>query len=114
VNTVAVPLESAGPGSRRRALLWLVASQALMLFSLVPWFIASGFSLIGGAGGDQPGLARMILFVVWAYPLVPLVFSIAAWVAFARRKYRKAIVLTSIPLALTLPLLAYLGYMLTG
>jgi hypothetical protein len=65
---------------------------------------------------DAPGSTEMRepwIFVgtIWSYPLFPLTFSLAAWVAFAMRRNRLAAVLTSIPMIIVLPLVALLIFM---
>jgi hypothetical protein len=82
-------------------LLWLILSQLLYLLLLLPWFIISGMSLLAfDAGVNAYNLTFVI--VIWSYPLWPLLFSIRAWVAYARKNYKMSLVWTTVPLALIL------------
>jgi len=97
------------PGSRK-TLAWLVASQLLALASLLPWLAVAGTSIVAF---DAPLSAeavapRVFMGVVWSYPLLPLGCAAAAWLAYARRRYGRAALLSAVPLLPALPLLAYL------
>ncbi|MEW5926547.1 MAG: hypothetical protein AB1941_03610 [Gemmatimonadota bacterium] len=101
---------AAAPRSRK-TLAWMVATQLLALASLLPWLaVVAGTSLLAF---DAPVSAeavapRVFMGVVWSYPLLPLGCAAAAWLAYARRRYRRAAVLSAVPLLPALPLLAYL------
>lgn len=83
------------PASRRPILIWLIASQVLALLSLVFWLMAAGFSVMAfDAGVTQEAWSFVV--AVWAYPLWPIAFTIAAWVAYARKKDTLAAVLTTL------------------
>jgi hypothetical protein len=43
---------------------------------------------------------------------LPIGTTIAAWILFARRKSVAAVIVTSVPLLLAVPLVAYLGLLL--
>jgi hypothetical protein len=99
----------AAPRSRK-TLAWMVATQLLALASLLPWLTVAGSSILAF---DAPVSAeavapRVFVGVVWSYPLLPLGCAAAAWLAYARRRYRRAAVLSAVPLLPALPLLAYL------
>lgn len=85
------------PASRSRApiLIWLTASQLLALASLVFWLFAAGIS---GMPFDSEVTqeARNVAILVWAYPIWPIAFTIAAWIAYARKKDKLAAVLTTL------------------
>ncbi|MFL5538145.1 MAG: hypothetical protein ACJ8J0_04100, partial [Longimicrobiaceae bacterium] len=110
VNTVA----AANPRvSRAAPALWLVATQALALCSLAGWLIVAGFSFLaaGPASGDGMLMPRPLLLALWAYPVLPLACSVAAWRAFRRGDVRRAVGWTTLQLAAAVPLLAYVWYM---
>lgn len=79
------------PASRTPVLIWLIASQVLALVSLIVWLAVAGFSAQA--------------FAIWAYPIWPIAFTVAAWVAYARKKDALAAVLTTLIL---LPILVLL------
>lgn len=79
------------PASRMPVLLWLIASQVLALVSLIVWLVVAGFSAAS--------------FAIQAYPIWPVAFAVAAWVAYARNKDLLAALLTAVAL---LPMLAML------
>ena len=100
---------AAAPRSRK-TLAWMVATQLLALASLLPWLAVAGTSILAF---DSPVSAeavapRVFMGVVWSYPLLPLGCAAAAWLAYARRRFRRAAVLSAVPLLPALPLLAYL------
>jgi uncharacterized membrane protein len=81
------------PASRRLVLIWLIASQLLALASLIFWLIAAGISSFDPRATQE---ARGFMVAVWAYPLWPIAFSIAAWIAYARKKDKLAAILTTL------------------
>jgi hypothetical protein len=83
------------PASRTPILIWLIASQLLALASLVFWLVAAGFSVMAfDAGVTQE--AWNFVIAVWVYPIWPIAFAIAAWIAYARKKDKLAAVLTTL------------------
>jgi hypothetical protein len=80
--------------SRRPVLIWLILSQALAVFSLVFWLLVAGLSVMAFDSGVT-AQAWTFVIVVWSYPLWPIVFAIAAWIAYARHRDRLAAVLTT-------------------
>ena len=99
--------------SRTGPALWLVATQALALASIAAWLLVAGFSFIasGPAGAGGGLFPAPLLWVLWGYPLLPVVCSVAAWRAFRRRDVRRAVTWTSVQLIVILPMLAYVAYM---
>ncbi|PKN94983.1 MAG: hypothetical protein CVU44_04020 [Chloroflexi bacterium HGW-Chloroflexi-6] len=89
------------PNRRWPTLVWLILSQLFYLGLLIPWSVVSMMSIMAFDSGTSP---QAVLFVgaVWSYPIWPLIFSILAWVAYARRNDRLAAVWTSIPLGLVI------------
>ena len=93
--------------SRKLILIWLVASQLLALASLVFWLLIAGLSVMAFDSGVTAG-AWAFVIAVWSYPLWPIVFAIAAWIAYARKRDRLAGVLTTLTFLPVLALLAFL------
>ena len=80
--------------SRRPILIWLIASQLLALMSLLFWLFAAGISVMAfDSGATQQ--AWTFVIIVWSYPIWPIVFTITAWIAYARKRDRLAGVLTT-------------------
>src|SRR5689334_23501018 len=90
----SIPLESK-PVSRRPILIWLIISQCLALASLVFWLLMAGLSVMAFDSGETPQ-AWAFVITVWSYPIWPIVFAIAAWIAYARKKDRLAGILTTL------------------
>lgn len=80
--------------SRKPILVWLIASQVLALASLVFWLVMAGLSVMAFDSGVTTE-AWTFVIAVWSYPIWPLAFAIAAWIAYARKKDRLAGILTS-------------------
>lgn len=81
--------------SRKPILIWLIVSQLLALASLVFWLLVAGLSVMAfDAGVTQE--AWNFVIAVWSYPIWPIVFTIAAWIAYARKKDRLAAILTTL------------------
>ena len=110
MNTVAAAPPRA---SRTGPALWLVATQALALASIAAWLLVAGFSFIasGPASADGVLFPRPLMWALWAYPVLPVLCSAAAWRAFRRRDLRRAVTWTSVQLIVILPMLAYVAYM---
>ena len=94
--------------SRKPILIWLVASQLLALASLVFWLLIAGLSVMAFDSGVTAE-AWAFVIAVWSYPIWPLVFAIAAWIAYARRKDRLAGVLTTLTFLPVLVLIVILA-----
>jgi peptidoglycan/LPS O-acetylase OafA/YrhL len=80
-------------------LAWLIVSQLVYLLLLIPWLFASMMSIMAFDAGVS---TQAVLFVgiIWSYPVWPILFSILAWVAYARQRNWRAVIWTSIPLVL--------------
>ena len=81
--------------SRKPILIWLIVSQLLALGSLVIWLIVAGLSVMAFDSGETTEAWTFVL-AVWSYPIWPLGFAIASWIAYARKKDRLAGVLTTL------------------
>ncbi len=89
---------------RTGLLIWMIISQLLMLGSLVFWLLMAGLSVMAFDSGVTAEAWTFVL-LVWAYPIIPLILVIAAWIAFARRKNTLAAILSGLsfaPIALLL------------
>ena len=89
------------PVRRWPVLVWLILSQIFYLGLLIPWLFASMMSVMAFDAGVN---FYNVVFVgsLWSYPLWPLIFSILAWVSYARRKDRLAAIFTAIPLLIVI------------
>ncbi len=108
----SISLPSTPPRSRG-ALAWLIISQVLALLSLLPWLVIAGLSVMAFDAGYS---TEAVLFVgtIWAYPLLPLVCSGVAWILYVKHRTRGALIATSIPMLIVLPLMLYLLYISVG
>jgi hypothetical protein len=89
-----------------KAVAWLIITQILAALSLLPWLIIAGLSLLAFDSGY--GLSALLFVgVIWLYPLLPLGCAIRAWWLYQHGKLRGAIITTSIPLVVVLPLVLY-------
>lgn len=95
--------------SRKPILIWLVGSQLLALASLVFWLLVAGLSVMAFDAGVTAE-AWAFVIVVWSYPIWPIVFAIAAWIAYARRRDRLAGVLTTLTFLPVLVLIVILFF----
>lgn len=85
------------PDKRWITLLWLILSQLASIgFLLVPWIVAFTLTALMMAGG--------VLYIVYVclFPIVPLVFIVAAWILYARRKDKAAAIVSGILLLLSI------------
>lgn len=96
--------------SRARPALWLIATQAVSLLSLAAWALLAGLSFVTSSA-EGALLPRPLMWVLWVYPVLPLVCGAMAWAAFRRGDLRRARTLTTVPLVLAIPLLAFAWYM---
>ena len=83
------------PASRKPILIWLIASQLLAAASLIFWLLMAGLSVMAFDSGVTQEAWNFVI-AVWAYPVWPIAFTIAAWVAYARKKDKLAAVLTTL------------------
>ena len=81
--------------SRRPILIWLIISQLLALASLFFWLVAAGLSVMAFDSGVTQQAWNFVI-AVWVYPIWPIAFAIAAWVAFARKKDKLAVILSTL------------------
>jgi uncharacterized membrane protein len=95
---------------RRPILIWLIISQILALLSLFFWLLVVGLSVMAFDEGSTPQ-AWAFVIAVWSYPIWPILFTIAAWVAYARTRDRLAGILTTFTF---LPVLILLVVILIG
>ena len=101
---------SASPaGHPRQVILWIAVSEVICLASLASWLVMSLLSVMAFDSGYSTE-AAVFVGVVWGYPLLPIFAAVATWILVARKRYRAAVIVTSIPLLIALPLLAYIGF----
>jgi hypothetical protein len=80
--------------SRKPILIWLIISQLLALASLVVWLLMAGLSVMAFDSGVTQEAWNFVI-AVWLYPIWPIVFAIASWIAYWRKKDNLAGVLTT-------------------
>lgn len=95
---------------RRPVLIWLILSQLLAVGSLFFWLLMAGLSVMAFDSGVSAE-AWTFVIAVWSYPIWPIGFAIAAWIAYARKRDLLAGVLTTLTF---LPVLLLLVVMLLG
>lgn len=83
------------PASRRPILIWLIVSQLLALASLFFWLVMAGLSVMAFDSGVTQEAWNFVI-VVWLYPVWPILFAIAAWIAYVRNREKLAGVLTTL------------------
>jgi hypothetical protein len=98
------------PSSRRPVLIWLIVSQLFALASLFFWLLMAGLSVMAFDSGVSAE-AWIFVIAVWSYPIWPIAFTIASWIAYARKKDRLAGILTTLTF---LPVLLLLAVMVVG
>lgn len=96
--------------SRKPTLIWMIVSQLLALASLFFWLLAAGLSVMAFDSGVTQQAWNFVI-AVWAYPIWPLAFVVASWIAYARKKDRLAAILTTFTF---LPVLVLLLAMILG
>lgn len=101
------------PQRSRGALAWLIVSQVLAALSLLPWLLIAGLSVMAFDAGFTTE-AALFVGAIWAYPLLPLACSIVAWVFYMKHRMRGAVIATSIPMVIVLPLMLYMLYISVG
>ena len=95
------------PAARRPVLIWMILSQVLALASLVFWLFAAGISVMAFDSGVTAE-AWTFVIAVWSYPIWPIAFTVAAWIAYARKKDRLAGILTTLTFLPVLVLLLFI------
>jgi hypothetical protein len=105
------PALEAKPTSQSRTpiLIWLIASQVLALASLVFWLVIAGLSVMAFDSGVTTE-AWTFVIAVWSYPIWPIAFASAAWIAYARKKDRLAGILTTFTFLPVLVLILILAW----
>lgn len=98
------------PTSRRPVLIWLIVSQLLAVASLFFWLLMAGLSVMAFDSGASTE-AWTFVIVVWSYPIWPIGFAIASWIAYARKKDRLAGILTTLTF---LPILLLIAVIFLG
>ena len=83
------------PSSRRPVVIWLIISQLLAFGSLVFWLLIAGLSVMAFDSGVSVE-AWTFVILVWSYPIWPIAFAIASWIAYARKRDRLAGILTTL------------------
>jgi hypothetical protein len=83
------------PSARRPVLIWLIVSQILAVASLFFWLLMAGLSVMAFDAGVT-AQAWTFVIAVWSYPLWPVLFATASWIAYARHRDRLAAVLTTL------------------
>ena len=94
--------------SRTPILIWLIVSQVLALASLVVWLLIAGLSVMAFDSGVTQEAWNFVI-AVWLYPVWPILFAIASWVAYWRKRDKLAGVLTTFTF---LPILVLLLFMI--
>ncbi len=97
--------QSAGSG-RKMALM--IVGQILAALSLISWLVVAIVTTVAVSTESTPG-AWIFGALVWAYPIWPVGFSIAAWVYWRRGRWSWAAMLMALaflPAALLLILVA--------
>ncbi|MDQ1304462.1 MAG: hypothetical protein QG671_289 [Actinomycetota bacterium] len=96
------PGSDAGPGSgsgeRTGLLVWMILAQCLAVLTLVIWAPVAGLSVMAFDSGETTG-AWIFVLSIWAYPLLPLIFSAGAWIAFVKRWNKWAATLVTLAFA---------------
>ena len=105
----SIQLETS-PATRKPILIWLIISQLLALGSLLFWLAAAGLSVMAFDSGSTPE-AWTFVIAVWSYPIWPITFAIAAWIAYVRKKDRLAGILTTLTF---LPVLVLIIVIIVG
>jgi len=96
--------------SRRPVLIWLIVSQLLALASLFFWLLMAGLSVMAFDSGVTQEAWNFVI-IVWSYPIWPVGFTIASWIAYARKKDKLAGILTTLTF---IPILVLIGVIYVG
>lgn len=99
---------------KRYEIGWMAFAQAVHLLSLLTWLNMMDFihQAIAGTGGAKLIWPTFVTAIALLYPILLISSSGAAWWNFAKRQTNLALVFISLPLFLSLPLLAY-GFMVS-
>jgi hypothetical protein len=93
---------------RNGVVIWLMASQLIGLLSLLPWLVFAAQAYTVVTSGITSGLGPY--YAILAYPLLPVGLALLAWILFAARKDIGALVSSSLPLLVALPMVLYYVY----
>lgn len=86
------------------ALAYLIATQVVSVASLLPWVVVTSF--LEGTQGELLWI-KLVLAAVIAYPLLPIGCAVMAWIAWRRGHTRAAVLWTTAPLVIVIPLLLF-------
>jgi len=106
MSDIIVP-EQQLPRRSRGVATWLVLSQLVLLFSLLPWFFLAA-SAAGELEAGRDVEAWAVAGPVFAYPLLLLLSLVIAWRAWSRRRSVAAVVWSLLPLLVAVPLITYI------
>lgn len=89
--------------------LWLIISQGIMALSLIGWLFIAGlsFMVFDAPGSEKNRKLWAFVFTIWSYPILPIGCAIFAWIYWSRGEVTSAMIATSIPLILAIPLAMY-------
>lgn len=83
-ETESIPVVAEDPTAHRgRQLAWLIVGQVLTGLSLVLWLVIAIVTTVAVSSEGSAG-AWIFGLLVWAYPVWPVGFSIAAWIYWGR------------------------------
>lgn len=82
-------------------LIWLILSQLIYLGSLIPWSVSSMMAIMAFDSGVN-FYNTLFVGTLWSYPVWVILFSVLAWVAYARQNATMAVIWTSVPLVLVI------------
>lgn len=86
---------------RKFTLVWLILTLVIYLLSLSPWLLISLMSLISF---DQGMGVKVLIILIWCYPIFVFFIEWLSWRLFHKEKYLKVFIVSALPL---LPLLLY-------
>ncbi|QHW30522.1 hypothetical protein GZH47_06420 [Paenibacillus rhizovicinus] len=98
--------------NRKTVLVTLIVSQIIYVISVVAWLFVLGMSVMGfDSPQAQYDMMTWLIFIyILIYPLAMAASAVTAWVLFARRRHRSALLWNGIPLLWIVPLFALLIY----
>jgi len=84
----------------RGVLVGLILGQLLLLASLGVWLTMFGLSFMAFDSGTDNAGPWVFVGAVFSYAPLVLICSASAWVAFAKRRYRGAMIAMGLPVVL--------------
>lgn len=98
--------------NKRLAKIILILSQCIYVLFLIVWlFFAMMTLMMFDAPGSEGNTGLVLLYVlIWLYPLGLLTGLIGSWIAYRKKKIRKALLLNAIPLIWLLPIVGVIIY----